>query len=550
MSKLQESPEFDEIKVLEETLSVDDTKKIPTPIRAKYVLEGDVVYLHKDNGTKERIGSLEYWNRVKKFQTHKRVRLNTTIEHKKDVLSCGLCDQHKNSTALLNIVLTNRCNLRCWYCFFYAERVGFVYEPTIEEIGKMIEVATRVNGYAPPIQLTGGEPTLREDLPEVIKLCKDMGSPHVQLNINSVEPGIKYYLDPKAAVKEVRKWKEAGLNTIYTSFDGIDPKINFKNHYETPFALEVYSKAGINSTVLVPTVFKDNLKEVQKIVKFAAMHTDKGVKGVNFQPISIVGNTPKEREKLRVTQSDVIDELKVFGLKTADWFSIPAVDVLADIIGGGKENHVHFYNNEKCGVASYAYVDGDKLYPITDFIDADKFLEDLHKVDKNILHKASFALSLVPKMIQTRDRRKSLVKKIHKYIVKDELPNGIRISNMLDEIVEKGNYSTLGEFHQYFLFFGMMHFMDPYNYDINRVQRCCIHYGSPDGRVIPFCTYNVFPEIYRDAILKENRVKETKLEGKLKKEEKKKARDVAEFRHMIKEVKNSDLYKSYYRGLL
>jgi len=549
MSKLQESLKLEEFKVLEETLSVDDTKEIPTPIRAKYVLEDDVVYLYKDNGTKERIGSFEYWNRIKRFKTDKRVQLNTTIEHTKDLLSCGLCDQHKNSTALLNIVLTNRCNLRCWYCFFYAEKAGFVYEPTIGEIRKMIEAATRFNGYTPPIQLTGGEPTMREDLPKIIKLCRDMGSPHVQLNINSVEPGIKYYLDPEAAIKEVRTWKEAGLNTIYTSFDGIDPKINPKNHYEAPFTLEVYSKAGINSTVLVPTVFKENLKEVPKIVKFAAMHTDKGIKGVNFQPISIVGSAPREREKLRITQSDVLDELKVFGMKMDDWFSIPAVAVLADIIGG-KKDHIHFYNNERCGVASYAYVDGDKLRPITDFVDADKFLEDLDKIDRSILHKASFALSLVPKMIQTGNLRKSLAKKIHKYIVRDELPNGVRISSMLDEIIEKGNYSALGEFHQHFLFFGMMHFMDPYNYDVNRVQRCCIHYGSPDGRIIPFCTYNVFPNVYRDAILKANRVKDANLERKLKKEEKKKVRYVADFRRRIKEVKNSDLYKSYYRGLL
>ncbi len=549
MSKLRESLKFDEFKVLEETLSVDDTKETPTPIRAKYVLEGDVVYLYKDNGTKERIGSSEYWNRIKKFETDKRVRLSTTIEHTNDLLDCGLCDQHKNSTALLNIVLTNRCNLRCWYCFFYAEKAGFIYEPTVEEIREMIEAAIRFNGYAPPIQLTGGEPTMRGDLPQIIKLCKDMGSSHVQLNINSVEPGIKYYLDPEVAVKEVRKWKEAGLNTIYTSFDGIDPKINFKNHYESPFALEAYSKAGINSTVLVPTVFKENLKEVPKIVKFAAMHIDKGIKGVNFQPISVVGNTPAEREKFRVTQSDVLNELKVFGLKIDDWYSIPAVDVLADIVGG-KKKHVHFYNNEKCGVATYVYVDDDKLHPITDFVDVDRFLEDLDKIDRSILHKASFALSLVPKIIQTGDLRKPLAKKIHKYIVRDELPNGVRISSMLDEIIEKGNYSALGEFHQYFLFFGMMHFMDPYNYDVNRVQRCCIHYGSPDGRIIPFCTYNVFPNVYRDKILKENRIKDANLERKLNKEEKKKARYVAEFRHRIEEVKNSDVYKSYYRGLL
>jgi len=35
-----------------------------------------------------------------------------------------------------------------------------------------------------------------------------------------------------------------------------------------------------------------------------------------------------------------------------------------------------------------------------------------------------------------------------------------------------------------------MHFMDPYNFDLERVERCCIHYAVPDGRLIPFCTMN------------------------------------------------------------
>jgi len=50
--------------------------------------------------------------------------------------------------------------------------------------------------------------------------------------------------------------------------------------------------------------------------------------------------------------------------------------------------------------------------------------------------------------------------------------------------------------------------------------------------------------------LKENRIKDTNLEKKLKKEERKKARHVADFRHRIRDVKNSGVYKSYYRGLL
>jgi len=42
------------------------------------------------------------------------------------------------------------------------------------------------------------------------------------------------------------------------------------------------------------------------------------------------------------------------------------------------------------------------------------------------------------------------------------------------------------------LFVGCMHFMDPYNFDLERVERCCIHYATPDLRLIPFCSYNIF----------------------------------------------------------
>ena len=38
-----------------------------------------------------------------------------------------------------------------------------------------------------------------------------------------------------------------------------------------------------------------------------------------------------------------------------------------------------------------------------------------------------------------------------------------------------------------------MHFMDRYNYDVERVKRCVILYSTPDG-VYPFCTINGGPE--------------------------------------------------------
>ena len=48
-----------------------------------------------------------------------------------------------------------------------------------------------------------------------------------------------------------------------------------------------------------------------------------------------------------------------------------------------------------------------------------------------------------------------------------------------------------------------MHFQDAYNYDIERVKRCVIHYAAPDGKLYPFCTYNSGPT-YREKIEEES----------------------------------------------
>ena len=47
-----------------------------------------------------------------------------------------------------------------------------------------------------------------------------------------------------------------------------------------------------------------------------------------------------------------------------------------------------------------------------------------------------------------------------------------------------------------------MHFMDVYNYDINPVKRCVIHYTAPNGLVYPFSTYNSGP-CFREKIEKQ-----------------------------------------------
>lgn len=533
------------MSLLEETYSIDERiyfeKGKIVPIKAFYVINehDNNVYLEKSNGTVERIGSIEYWERVKKFVPTKKARLKHVTNNSFCCLSCGLCSLHKNKTALLNIVITNRCNLRCWYCFFYSEAYGGVYEPSIEEIENMIKVSREMNGYVPPIQLTGGEPTLRKDLDLIVELIKKYNSPHIQLNTNSVLHGIEYYEDRKKCVENLKILKRKGLNTIYTSFDGLSIETNIKNYYEFPYALEAYRESGIRSVVLVPTIHSKNINEVVSIVKLALKNLDV-IRGVNFQPISIVGMVPKsEREKLRVTQSDIIEKLYDLGLTYEDFFPVSAAQNLADLISR-KDEHVTFYNSEKCGMATYVFFDADskKVRPITSYIDVDRFLHDLKK-SESALGKLFFGLNIFRYALRELSVRRGLGEYLQKYLVEEELPDGSNLKKILREVIDKGNYSSLGEFHRRTLFIGMMHFMDPYNYDINRVQRCSIHYASPDGRIIPFCTYNVFPEIYRDEIIRKFSFKDENLI----KEEKQQFKRVVEFRSNVDKSYVSRFYQ-------
>ena len=57
-------------------------------------------------------------------------------------------------------------------------------------------------------------------------------------------------------------------------------------------------------------------------------------------------------------------------------------------------------------------------------------------------------------------------------------------------VFKNGDYWTLSDLHHKMILVSAMHFMDPYNFDLERVSRCVIHYAVPNGRLIPFCTMN------------------------------------------------------------
>ncbi|MCX8181039.1 MAG: radical SAM protein [Thermofilaceae archaeon] len=450
--------------------------------------------------------------------------------------NCGLCSRHKSHTALLNIAVTNRCSLRCWYCFFYAVKAGYVYEPSLNHIRFMLREARKVLPYpAVAVQITGGEPLLRDDIVDIVRIAKEEGYHHVQLNTE----GIRLAFDHELAVK----LREAGANVVYTSFDGVTPYTNPKNHWEIPYILESLRRARLGA-VLVPTIIKGyNLHDIGAIIRFGIKHADI-VRGVNMQPVSIVGRVPKkERDKLRITIPDVIFEIEKQTdgqIRREDWYPVPTVAPISRFVEAltGRpqfELTCHF----ACGAATYVFWDDtQEMIPITRFVDVEGVMEMLNKAAEDIRSGKNKYLSTL-----------NILSRLGKYVDVSKAPKRFRSKRKflryIYNILVKHDYSALGEFHYQSLFLGLMHFMDLYNYDVSRVQRCEVHYVMPDGRVIPFCTFNVLPELYRDRAQKffSYEIDEwEKLTGRRLSDE--------VYVRNVKKLIESDIYRKAYEGII
>ena len=463
--------------------------------------------------------------------------------------SCGLCGMHKNHTALMNLVITNRCNLSCWYCFFYAEKMGYVYEPSMEMLRAQIRQLAK-QGQTMAVQITGGEPTMRDDLADIVRMLKEEGVRHVQLNTDGVGFAELFFKNLDLAVEWVRELRQAGVNTVYMSFDGVRPKTNPKNHWEVPYIFEVFRRAGMTSVVLVPTVINTvNDHELGDIIRFAAKHMDI-VRGVNFQPVSLTGRMrQQEVRRYRITIPDAIrriEEQTNGEIPREAWFPIPTAAKFAKFIQAlTKKPQFTMANHISCGAATYVFVERDEsgrpvaFHPVTEFFDVEGFVAYMDQMREK-LERSGKTMTYLHML--------KLAKDLRKFVKEENLPGmSTSFGRMLYEVFIKRDYHTLGKLHYNMLFLGMMHFMDQYNYDVHRVMRCNIHYSSPDGRIIPFCAYNVLNDIYRDYILKQHKIS---LEDWKKQYKGHKYGLSDKYVRDIKKLKNHPLYWKTYAGFV
>lgn len=387
-----------------------------------------------------------------------------------------LYDQHRSQAVLTNLMVTNRCNLRCSYCFMNAGASGFIYEPTLKALKVLMKRARDQKPIgSKAIQITGGEPTIREDLLDIIKMAKDLGFVHIQLNTN----GIKLAED----IDYCRKIKDAQVNTIYMSFDGVTEETNPWLE-QNKKAIENFRKVGLMGILVPVLVGGSNVKEAGKIIRFALGNLDV-VRGINFQPISFCGRVTKidekKRKKQRVDYVMMMKEIeKEFDgqISRDDFYPVPFVFPASKLIGKlqGKKQ-VEITPHPGCGGATYVFLDNGKPIPITRFIDVEGLLGFFDEQSKKtgLFKKVRIGIAFLRKVDSLVDQEKA--------------PSSFNLKKMLKDAVLKGSYDSLRALHYNSIFVGSMWFQDAWNLNIDRLQRCVIHYTTFEG-IIPFCAYN------------------------------------------------------------
>ncbi len=412
---------------------------------------------------------------------------------------CGLCNMHTSHSGLPIMDLTNRCNLTCPVCFANANASGYLYEPSFEEVVKMLEcIANQRPVQADRVQFSGGEPTVRPDFLDIIRKAKEMGFFYIQVNTN----GIKM-----ADLEFAQAAKEAGVQNIYLQFDGLSEDIYKKTRSQNLLEYKLRTIENARKVkldvILVPTLVKGfNDHQVGEIVKFAVENYDV-ISGIAFQPVSFVGRySQSHRLEKRYTLADLAFDIeKQTGYIDAmrDWFPIgctSALSKLASAISGSPVFTLTLHPH--CSQGAYLYVGKDgSVKPVSEFIDLPNFLREAIALSREIKPSRFTLLSKI-----------KILTRLKKYFHEDKAPRGMTFETFLKTMdgyqdVNKRRIYSDDEEEFGNLFVAGMHFMDAYNFSVERVMRCVIHYTDPKGHLYPFCAYNTLP--YRKRV--ENRFK-------------------------------------------
>lgn len=333
------------------------------------------------------------------------------------------------------IAVTHSCNLSCPICYLPNRDTADL------PLEKIKNIVSKFDGWL--IRLSGGEPTVREDLPQIIRfICEQNKVPVIITN------GVKL-----AERDYLRKLKKAGLKHIHFSFNGFDDEVNKK----------------INGQLLLKTKLKalDNLKREKMEVVISVMIQ----KGVNEKDL-------KEIYRYCLRNNDFIQSLRVRTTvpigRVADnsdqIYLSEAIALMSNIIGVDKELLVEhsLYSRTKAQEAFSSDIRSERPQRI---------------VPRDHLP-CGMDISLIHLLLQDREIGKIKNPLLRKLRIISMLLPKIGARNTLTATIKmlRGVKPILG------LLINIRAWPNKYTMDLDEITRCpSSHFVGESDEIVPFC---------------------------------------------------------------
>jgi 7,8-dihydro-6-hydroxymethylpterin dimethyltransferase len=369
---------------------------------------------------------------------------------------CGLCADHQQHSCLSLIEICDYCNLECPVC--YAESGPARQEfRSLETIERMLDAVVRNEGEPDVVQISGGEPTLHPDFFRVLDMAKARPIRHLMVNTN----GVRIARD-SAFVDRVASYMPDF--EVYLQFDSFERDAlvalrgaDLRSVRER--ALEQLNERDISTTLVVTLKKGLNDHELGRIVDFAL--AQKCVRGVTFQPVQVAGrleNFDPATDRLTLTEvrRRILGQTSVF--RPEDLIPVPC-------------------HPDSLAMAYALKLDG-RVVPLTGMIDPQVLINGGRNT---ILYEQDQAVrDGVFRLFATNHSPESGARTLRDLLCclpRVSVPEGLGYANIFRVLI--------------------VQFIDAYSFDVRSVKKTCIHIVHPDGRLIPFDTYNLF---YRDAL--------------------------------------------------
>lgn len=431
-------------------------------VETKVVIQDDKVYLHKwcpqHRFEKVLISSdAAYYKLCRSFlkPSQMPLRFNTPIQYGCP-FDCGLCPDHEQHSCLTLLEITDACNLNCPVCYSESGTHRAQQHRSIAQIEFMLDSIVKNEGEPDVVQISGGEPTIHPQFWEILDLAKSKPIKHLMLNTN----GVKIAQDSEFARRLATYMPRF---EVYLQFDSLrkNPLVQLRGEDLTDIrqrAIERLNEHNISTTLVVTLMKGLNDQEIGEILDFALQQ--RCIRGVTFQPIQSAGrlehfDPATDRLTLAEVRSEILKQHSLF--KERDLIPVPC--------------------HPDCLAMAYALKLDGCVTPLTGLVDPQLLL---HGEGNTIMYEQNRALrEVLMKMFSTAASPQSSemqLKHLLCCLPNVPVPGSITYENVFRVII--------------------MQFLDPHNFDVRSVKKTCVHIAHPDGRIIPFDTFNLF---YRDA---------------------------------------------------